>query len=196
MTLKTKIIFIIVGFFALIAFASMTYAWYVERNKPPVSKVEYIKVPEIKEVVKIKRVEVPVEKIVTIEKQVLVEKLKLPDWFKQDEHKQAIATAVIEPYKGKTNTVAVIDTDTGAGEIIVKQEPVSFAGFANDKQFYGKAGYSTNRETQITIGADWKFARLGALNIGIFGEGRAAFGSTDTGSRYPVEAVGGVILTY
>jgi hypothetical protein len=195
-SVKIKIIGGVVLAFLLIALASAVYAWYTEKNKPPVSKVEYIKVPEIKEVIKIKRVEVPIEKIVTIEKEVLIEKIKMPDWFKTDTNKQAIATAVISPYEGNTNAIAVVDTSTGVGEIVVKQEELSLVGFVNDKQIYGKAGYSTNKETQITIGADWRFARIGKIKVGVFGEGRAAFTHGEVGNRYPVEAVAGVILTY
>lgn len=195
-SLKLKIIGGVILALLLIALASATYAWYVEKNKPPISKVEYIKVPEIKEVIKIKRVEIPIEKIVTIEKQVLIEKIKMPDWFRTDTNKQAIATAVIPAYEGNTNAVAVVDTQSGVGEIVVKQEELSLVGFANDKQIYTKAGYSTNSETQITIGAEWKFLRLGKIKVGAFGEGRAAFGNKETGDRHPVEAVAGVIVTY
>jgi hypothetical protein len=195
-SLKIKIIAGAVAGVLLLALMSATYAWYAEKNKPPASKVEYIKVPEIKEVIKIKRVEVPIEKIVTIEKQVLVEKIKMPDWFKTDTNKQAIATAVIPSYEGNSNAIAVIDTSNGIGEIVVKQEELSFAGFTNAKQIYGKVGYSTNQETQVIVGADWRFARVGKIKVGVFGEGRAAFGYKETGNRYPVEAVAGVILTY
>ena len=195
-SLKIKIIAGAVLAFLLLALVSAVYAWYVEKTKPPVSSVEYIKGPEIKETIKIKRVEVPVEKIVTIEKEVLIEKIKMPDWFKTDTNKQAIATAVIAPYEGNTNAVAVLDTKSGVGEIVVKQEELSLVGLINDKQIYGKAGYSTNQETQVTIGADWKFARVGKIRVGFFGEGRAAFVRGEVGNRYPVEAVAGVILVY
>lgn len=195
-SLKTKIIGgIIIGTLCL-ALGYVTYFWYVEKNKPPVSTVEYIKVPEIKETIKIKRVEVPIEKIVTIEKEVLVERIKMPEWFKTDTSKQAIATAVVAPYEGDTNVIAIVDTKSGVGEIVVKQEELSFVGLINDKQVYGKAGFSTNKETQITVGADWKFARVGKIRVGVFGEGRAAFTNGEVGNRYPVEAVAGVIVTY
>jgi hypothetical protein len=195
-SLKIKIIAGVVAGVLLLALMSATYAWYAEKNKPPVSKVEYIKVPEIKEVIKIKRVEVPIEKIVTIEKQVLIEKIKMPEWFRTDTNKQAIATAVIPAYEGNTNAVAVVDTQTGAGEIVVKQEELSLVGFANDKQIYAKAGYSTNVETQVTLGAEWKFIRVGKIKVGAFAEGRAAFGTREAGSRYPAEVVAGVLVTY
>ena len=196
MKYRTEIIVSLVGIFLLVALASATFAWYKEKNKAPISKIEYIKVPEIKETVKIKRVEVPVEKIVTLEKTVVVEKLKMPDWFKADTNKQAIASATVPPYEGKTSAVAVIDTKTGIGEIVVKQEPLNLVGFANDKQLYLKGGYSTNAEMQITVGGEWKFVRIGKLKMGVFGEGRAAFTTKDTGDRQNVEAIGGVLITY
>lgn len=194
--MKNNIIIGALSLFILLALSSAVYFWYKGNHQTPVSRIEYIKVPEIKETIKIKRIEVPVEKIVTLEKTVVVEKLKMPDWFKADANKQAIASAVIEPYEGKTNTVAIIDTKTGVGEIIVKQEPLSLMGFTNDKQLYGKAGYSTNSEIQVTVGAEWKFVRVGKIKVGVFGEGRAAFSSKDTGDRHPVEALGGIIVTY
>lgn len=196
--MKTKIIISAVIVFLSLALMSAVYFWYQERNKPVESKVEYVKVPEIKEVTKIKRVEVPIEKIVTIEKPVIVEKLQLPDWFRTDTNKQAIATATISPYEGKTHAVAVIDTKTGVGEMIVKQEPLSFVGFANDKGLYAKAGYSTNSEMQATIGAEWKFLRVGKIKVGVFGEGRAYFemGQNKENARQNVEAVGGVSIYF
>lgn len=195
--MKMKIIIGAVIAFLLIALMSAVYAWYQERNKPPVSKIEYVKVPEIKEVVKIEKVKVPGPKeIVTIEKVKIVEKLKLPEWFASNTNEQAIATGVVPSYEGKTNVVATLNTETGVGSLIMKQEPQSLVGFANDKQLYAKAGYSTNKATQITIGADWKFFRVGKIKVGVFGEGRASFTSGETGSAYPVEAVGGVIVTY
>jgi hypothetical protein len=195
--MKTKIIFGAVIVFLTIALVAATYGWFKERNKPAVSKVEYIKVPEIKEVIKIEKVKVPGPKeIVTVEKIKIVEKLKLPEWFSSSATEQAIATGVISPYEGKTNVVATLNTETGVGSLIVKQEPLSLMGFANDKQLYAKAGYSTNKDTQISVGADWKFLRVGKIKVGVFGEGRASFGSGETGSSYPVEAVGGIIVTY
>ena len=59
MSLKNKIIVVVVMLLLLLAAISATYAWYKELNKPHVSQIEYVKVPEIKEVVKIRKVEVP-----------------------------------------------------------------------------------------------------------------------------------------
>jgi hypothetical protein len=195
MSLKSKLIVGLLMFLMLLATVSAIRAWYIERNKPPVSQIEYVKVPEIKEVIKVKRVEVPgPERIVTVEKIKIVEKLKLPEWFATNTDEQAIATGEVQPYEGKTNVVATLNTKTGVGGIIAKQEPLSFVGFSNDKELYAKAGYSTNTELQVTIGAEWRFVRIGKIKVGVFGEGRAYF--KNTSDRQNTEAIGGVVLTY
>lgn len=192
MNLKSKIIIVLLTIFLLMATGSAIYFWYAKPS--PVSKTEYIKVPSIKTIEKIKRVEVPVEKIVTIEKKVIVEKLKLPDWFKNDTGKQAIATAVIPSYEGNTSTISIIDTNTGIGEIIAKQEPLSLMAFVNQKEMYGKLGYATSREIQASIGGRWLFGRVGNIKVGTYVEGNAAF-ATDKGNSSGVLA-GGVVIVY
>ncbi len=149
---------------------SAIYAWYGERNKPPVSQKVYVTVEKIKEVDKIKRVEVPVEKIVTIEKKVLVEKIKLPEWF-MAETEQAIATAVIPPYDGDTQAIATINTDTGVGNIIAKQIPQSFMDFENKKEMGVRVGYTTDgAKAHSTIYGRWNFLRVGNVHLGLYGE--------------------------
>lgn len=191
--MKIKIIIGLIITLLSIGCISAIYAWYQERNKPPISKTEYIKVPEIKVVKEIQKIAIPgPEKIITIEKKVIEEKIKLPDWFKTDTNKQAIATAVISPYEGKTNTIAVLDTKTGIGEIVVKQEPLSFMGFVNDKELYFKAGYNTKRSTEIGIGGRWLFLRVGNFKLGGYAEGISEFNATSIDGR----ASAGLIITY
>ena len=165
---------IVTAIYALIitlALISAIWAWYGERNKPPVSQTVYIPTEQIKEVVKIKRVEVPgPEKIVTIEKKVLVEKIKLPDWF-LDETEQAIATGVIQPYDGKTNVIATLNTETGIGNIIAKQEPLPFMQFENKKEAGVRVGYTTDgAKAHSTIYGRWNFLRVGNVHLGLYGE--------------------------
>lgn len=194
--MKTKIIAGLIIAFLSIALISAVSAWYKERNKPPVSKVEYIEVEKIKEIEKIKKVEVPIEKIVTIEKIKLVEKVKMPDWFVQNADEQAIASGIAPSHTEDTNVICTVNTKTGVGNLVMKQEPQKFMGLPNEKQIYAKAGYTTNKEAEVTIGADWKFLRIGKIKVGVFGEGRASIGNGETGNRYPVEAIAGVIVTY
>lgn len=188
--IATTITFILL----LIASGSAGYFWWKSNNVKPVSKIEYVPVETIKYVDKIKRVPVPVETIVTIEKEVLVEKIKLPEWFVENESKQAIATAVIQPYEGKTNVIAVIDTKSGVGEIIAKQEALSLMGFQNDKEIYGKLGYNTDRELQVAVGGRWLFARIGKIKIGVYGEGQTNFKTNEASSN--INASAGLVLTF
>lgn len=195
--MKTKIIMSAAILLLFVALFSATYAWYKERNKPIQSKIEYVDVVKVKEVVKLKKVEVPgPEKIVTIEKKVLVEKVKMPDWFSQNQDEQAIASAVIPSYEGNTNAIATINTRTGVGNIVSNQEPLSFVGFIHESEAYIKAGYNTGAQIETSVGVQWKFARIGKIKIGVFGEGRGRFQSQSEKGDGNVEAVGGVILTY
>lgn len=167
----SKIITWILSVIALIAIVAATVAWYRAQNQKPVSTVEYIKVPQIKTVTKIKEVKVPgPTQIVTVEKQVVVEKLKLPDWIKTDENKQVIATAEIQPYKGKTNAVAVLDTNTGASEIVAKQVPLPLFDFENEKEIGLRAGINLKGATETGIYGRWSFLRVGNMHLGAYGE--------------------------
>lgn len=169
---------VIAGVFAvlfLFAAGVAVYFWY---TKPPVvSRIEYIKVPEIKVVTKIKRVEVPMEKIVVIEKQVIVEKLKLPDWVKNDTNEQAIATAVIEPYEGETNTVALVNTKSGVGNILAEQQPLSLFAFESKWKVgldYGLYAKNNSDKFQTGLAADvfggWELVRIKRCHVGPYVE--------------------------
>ncbi len=169
MTKIVKIVMVILVLLLILATSSALYYWY----KAPAagSGQEYEKPPEIKVVTKIKKVEVPgPERIITIEKQVVVEKLKLPDWFKNDANEQAIATAEISPYKGKTNAVAVLNTKTGVGQIIAKQEPLPLFGFVNDREIGVRAGVNTDGKPETTVYGKWDFVRVGDVHVGIYGD--------------------------
>jgi hypothetical protein len=169
MTAIVKIIGGILIFLLIVATSSALYFWY----KGPVagSGTTYEKPPEIKVVTKIKRVEVlGPTKIVTIEKQVVVEKLKLPDWFKNDANEQAIASAVIAPYKGKTNAVATLNTKSGVGQILVKQEPLPLFGFVNDREIGIRGGVNSKGAIESTVYGKWDFVRVGPVNVGVYGD--------------------------
>ncbi|MFA5724472.1 MAG: hypothetical protein WC979_09530 [Candidatus Pacearchaeota archaeon] len=197
MSLKNKGILSLIAFLLLIVTSSAIYAWYKERNKPPVSTTEYIKVPEIKEVVKIQRVEVPgPERVVTVEKLKVVEKLKLPEWFAKDKDEQAIATGVAQPYEGETNVVATLNTKTGVGGLIMKQEPLSLVGFINEKELYGKVGYTSNREIETVVGGRWLFARVGKIKFGAYAESGIRFETDENENNFNGQAVAGLMITY
>ena len=155
----------------LIAVIAAIVAWYWPRPQLTITNVEYVQVPQIKVVTKIKTVKVPgPTEIVTIEKEVVVEKLKLPEWIKTDENKQIIATAEIPPYKGKTDAVAILDTKTGASQIVAKQVPLPLFGFENDKEIGMRAGVNLKGGTETGIYGRWSFLRVGSFHVGAYGE--------------------------
>ena len=167
--LMQKIIWGILLAFALVAASSAAYFWW--KKPPTLVQTEYIQVPQIKEVVKIKRVEVPgPERIVTLEKTVIVEKLGLPEWIRTNDNEQAIATASIEPYKGKTNAVALLNTKTGVGQIVAKQEPIPLLGFLNEREIGVRAGINIKGEPVTSLYAQWDFARVGNVKIGVYAD--------------------------
>jgi hypothetical protein len=169
MTTITKIIIGVLSVLLLTATSSAIYFWY--KKPAPGSGAEYEKPPEIKVVTKIKRVDVPgPTKIVTIEKQVIVEKLKLPDWVRDNPDEQAIASAVVAPYKGNTNAVALLNTKTGIGQMIVKQEPLPLFGFVNEKGIGGRVGVNIKGEPEFSGYGRWTFGRVGPAHIGVYGE--------------------------
>lgn len=170
LSLKNRIEMIALFLVALLAVASAIVSWWRANHITPISKTEYVKVPEIKEVVKIKKVEVPGPKVVeTIEKKVIVEKLKLPDWVKDDIDQQVIATAEIPPYKGATDAVAILNTKTGKSDIIAKQRSLSFFDFVNEKEIGIRYGMNINQDgtkNQAAVYGKWDFVRVGNAYIG------------------------------
>lgn len=157
---------------ALLAVLSMGYNFYADRFKPPASQSNYINQPEIPKAQKIEHKKIVVlSKIDVLDKEKAVEKLKINDPVKSDKAKQITATAEIPPYDGKTNVISVLDTSTGASEIIAKQEPLSFFGFENKRELGARVGYSTDgMEMRSTVFGRWSVARVGGVHISIYGE--------------------------
>jgi hypothetical protein len=174
MKTTTTIIIGVLVFLLLVATSSALYFWY---KKPPVvSQTEYVKVPKIKVVTKIKEVPVPgPERVITIEKPVIVQRiLGLPAWFKDNPDEQAIASAVIAPYRGETNAIATMNVKSGVGHIIAKQEPLSLFGLINEKEVGIRGGYrldSNGATADGTVYGRWDFLRIGNVNVGVYGEG-------------------------
>jgi hypothetical protein len=174
-----KYIIGILSFLLLLAVVSGVYVWY-KTGHSVLNTTTYTPAPQIKVVTKIKTVKVPVKEVITIEKEVIVEKLKLPDWIKNNADEQAIATAAIPAYKGTTNAVAVLNTKTGSSQIVAKQEPMSLFGFANEKEIGVRAGIDVKGATVSSVYGRWDFARVGSVYVGVYGD--ASFGSNVSSS--------------
>lgn len=153
-------------FIFLLAGIAGAYSWYW----PEVRIVERWREAEAPKVItKIKKVEVFVDKIIVIEKEKVVEKLKL-DVKPSDE---ILAVAEIPPYEGKTSVAAIFDKTTAETKINYRQEPLPFISFENQKEFYLKAGYAlSNRGLgyNVEVGGEWKFLRVANFHLGLFGQ--------------------------
>lgn len=169
MSTGIKIIACALLFVTLLAVSSAVYFWY---QKPGVITTrEYVKVPEIRTIEKVTRVEVPgPERIVTIEKKVVIDKLNLPQWVKDSPDEQVIATAEIEPYRGKTSAVSLINTKTGVGQIVAKQEPLPLFGFVNDREIGVRGGMNSSGSPEATVYGKWDFVRVGNVHLGVYGD--------------------------
>lgn len=182
---------LIIGLLVLFLISSVTagamlYKWY-NKTMVPSKPNEWSTEPQIRIVETIKRVEVPVEKIVVIEKQVVVEKLKLPDWIKNGANEQVLATAVIESSDSKTNAAAIINTSTGVGTIVTTPTAQSLFAFENKKEVYARVGYDSHLATQVSLGGKYKFFRFTGVHLGAYGE---------ISNRQNGEVVGGLELSY
>lgn len=182
---------LIIGLLVLFLVTSVTagtmiYLWY-NKTVTPTTPNQWTQEPEIRIVEKIKRVEVPVEKIVVVEKKVIVEKLKLPDWIKNSADEQVLATAVIDSSDERTNAAAVINTSTGVGTIVTTPAEVSLFAFEKKKEVYVRAGYDTHLETQVSLGGKYRFFRFTGVHFGAYGE---------VSNRQNGEAVVGIEVSY
>ena len=160
---KIKIYLVILG--VIIVIGSALYAWY---KKPSViTRTEYVEIPKIKEVIKIKTIKVPVKEIVTIEKEAVIKKLNLPD-FATGPDKQIIATGVVDAYEGDTNVIAVMNTQSGTSEIIAKRKPLRFFAFQNKKRIGMRYGFNTVKGQGGELYGEWTFFRVGAVYVAAY----------------------------
>lgn len=155
---------------ALLAFAAALWNWYHPRVRELV-RDHYETVPVEKKVEKIKRVTVPgPERIVTIDKTVIVEKLALPAAVASDPVKQVIANADLPPSEGGISTVTVLDTRTGESTIIAKEKPLPFLAFLNSGEVGVRYGVTTAAGQQGWLHGRWEFLRVGAIRLYTGGE--------------------------
>lgn len=154
-----------------------SYLWSVYGAKAKLPENQWSTPPQIREVVKIQRVMVPGPKeVVTIEKEKVVEKLKLPDEVAKNPDVQVIATAEIPAHRASTDVVATLNTQTGEGGIIAKPRKPPFFEFVNEKEIGVRYGVSTKGNAADVFGR-WDFVRVGGASVGVYGEA----GATDQG---------------
>jgi hypothetical protein len=168
---------LILGAFCVIlaiALVAMVQAWYKERFKVVIPQQNFVEVEKIKYINKIKKVEVPIEKIVTYEKKVIVKKVNgLPTWFVDNADEQAIATANLPETKGGYEVIGTMNTATGVGNIIAKEKPRSLLGFPNEKEIGARVGYSSKLVQEVSVYGRWNFFRVGNIHLSAYAEGNS-----------------------
>jgi hypothetical protein len=155
-----------------IAICVAIWNWY---HQPQPAQKTYTTAAPIPAAAKIKKQIVPVKKIIVLDKKQASKKLMLPDAVAQDNNTQILATAQIPETDttGKTDIVAVMDTGSGATEIISKQQPQSFFAVINQKAIgirLGINGGITSFEREADIYGRWDILRTGAVRWGLYGE--------------------------
>lgn len=154
----------------ILLFSACIVAWYRGNHEVPTSKTEFIKTPEVKEAAKVPRVEIPVKKIVALEKKAAVKKLNLPPEIKDDPAKQITASGIVAPYEGKTDVLAIFDTNTGVSSIVAKQVPLPFLDFENHLALGIRSGASFKNDLETDGYVRWDFFRIASVHLGVYGE--------------------------
>ena len=162
-------------FVAILAGAPAIYGWFF-RPAPDAPHV-FIEAPSAKEVIKIKKVFVPVKQVEVIDKAPASKKLSLPDSIKNDDNKQITVTGEVKPdrNKGDIQAVAVLDTSTGKSTMFMKQKYLPLFGFENEKEIGVRYGIAISLAGDIApasaeIFGRWTFARVGAMHLAVYGE--------------------------
>ena len=158
-----------IGLVILIAVTSAIYGWFF--RAPDIRGLPvYINVPVEKEVIKIKKIPYPVSQVEVYEKERIIEKLKLPDWIKQDKDVQVIADGEVSAYKGKTSVVTYLNTKDGKANMLMKQKPLPFFSFEDEKEIGFRYGYNSSLKQDGELYGRWTFIRIGSFYSALYGE--------------------------
>jgi hypothetical protein len=169
MTKHFDVVHIILIIIAVICITSI--GWNVFKPANPVTPSGFVGPPEIRETRTIDRILMPGPvQIVTIEKQVIVDRLKLPDTFKNNTSLQAISTADLKPTKAGYEVVGTINTKTGVGGILAKEKERSFFGLPSNLSVGARYGLLTDGKQEAQVYGKYQPLRVGNTYLGVYGE--------------------------
>jgi hypothetical protein len=161
-----------------VALIAMVQAWYKERFKPVIPQVNYVEVEKIKYINKIKKVEVPIEKIVTIDKTTLIKKVNgLPTWFVSNADEFAVSSANLPETKSGYEIIGTMNKN-GVGNIIAKEKPRSLIGFPNEKEIGARVGYNSKLAQEVSLYGRWNFLRVGNVHLSAYADGSSEGNAT------------------
>lgn len=145
----------------VVAVASAVTLWHFPRQQ--VSRTEFVTLPKIRTVEKVKVVSVPGPKeIMVVEKESAEKRLhtNLP------EKDQVLATAELPPSRGGYDVLATIDTERGTGQITAQERSPRLVEFINEGEIGTRCGISTDSGQTAAVHGRWEFIRVGALRLG------------------------------
>ena len=160
---KTTIALLVI---TVLAIASALWSWY---NPPTHIVKEYVEVKTPVPYRVVSKVTVTVEKIVVLEKKVVLTKEVWPDWFAKDDNKQLTAIGDVTAYRGTTRVASIIDTKTGQSELVQNRLPLPLFSFENEKRIGMRYGIGSDG-TELNFYADWTFFRIGNVYIAGYAE--------------------------
>lgn len=146
----------------VVAVASAVTLWYFPRAT--VSRTEFVTVPQIRTVEKIKHIAVPgPREIMVIDKEAVKKKLdtRLPA------AEQVLATAELPPTRGGYDVLAILDTERGTGQITARQRTPPLVEFLNEGEVGARYGVNTKGGQAAAIHGRWEFVRVGNIRAGL-----------------------------
>lgn len=166
------------------------WLWWALQHKPPQVVQELVPVPQEKVVEKIKREYVRVPQVQVLEKRVVVEKLKLPDWFKNQTSVEVTAAGLVERDRiHDTRVISTLNVENGRTEIMQQKVAPPFLRFEKDTEVGIRYGLGPDGQKGTVFGT-CKLLGIGKAEVGLYG-------AVDYGMRTGrVEGEVGAQLTY
>jgi hypothetical protein len=159
----------------LILIVLVVFLWLSARLMSEVrdlTTTEFRRVPQIREVTRIRTVTVPgPKKIVILDKAEVVKKVDgVPAEIAASTDKQIPATAAIPESRNGVDVISVIDTKTGESQIIAKERPAPLFQLRRDAALGVRYGFNYKGEQTGTVYGRYDFLRVKNVWLSVHGE--------------------------
>lgn len=110
------------------------------------------------------------KRLVTLDKEAVSRKLKLPSEVKDNLKNQVLTTSDITTKRAHINTVTYLNMSTGRATTIAKEVPPDFFRFENIRELGVRAGVNHKLERVEDLHGRWQFLGIGKGRLGAYGE--------------------------
>jgi hypothetical protein len=174
MTIKKSTIAIIALVIISIIGLSVYLLWNRLYSPASISKTQFTAASKNPVASKIPTERKPVKDVVVYDKKVVSKKFKLPDDIALDDNKQItdMVQAPATDTAGKTDFLAVLNTETGETDIVAKEQPLPWFAFKNQAAIGGAYGFSSRSDTNYEADAyaRWEFLQIKSVHVELYGE--------------------------